>query len=109
MIRKLLARLGLLAALAFASAPLALGQPTGSAADPEAETPEAGRSASFENVTGPQVEDVPGGALMVGAYAVGWVLVLLYVGRLAALHRRTARDVEGLRLALESAARSPKE
>ena len=45
-----------------------------------------------------------GGALMVGAYAVGWTLVLLYVGRLASLHRRNAAEVEALREMVAGAA-----
>ncbi|MAQ19171.1 MAG: hypothetical protein CMN30_30775 [Sandaracinus sp.] len=70
----------------------------------ETESPEGERATSFQSVTGPQVEDVPGGALMVGAYAVGWTLVLLYVGRLASLHRRNAAEVEALREMVAGAA-----
>ncbi len=69
----------------------------------EAEASPEGRETSFQNVTGPQVEDVPGGALMLGAYGVAWFLVLAYVLRLAALNRRTAGEVDALHHAVRNA------
>jgi len=85
-------------ALAFAlmtvSAPLAAAQ------DPD---PAAERSTSFQAVEGPQVQDVPGGTLMVAAYGVIWVLLLLYVLRLGMMQARTAREVERLHSSLARA------
>ena len=87
-------------ALAFALTASAVAQ------DAEPEETEAApedRETSFQNVTGPQVEDVPGGALMIGAYGVAWFLVVAYLWRLAALSRRTAADVDALQHALKNA------
>jgi len=78
------------------------------AQEPEAdESAEEGspddRQASFQQVTGPQVEDVPGGALLIGAYGVAWLLVVFYLWRLAGLSRRTAADVDALHHAVRNA------
>jgi len=97
----------LIAALA-----LALTLAAGSAVAQESEATEAeaspeDRETSFQNVTGPQVEDVPGGALLIGAYGVAWFLVVAYLWRLAALNRRTAAEVASLHYAVKNA--SPKD
>lgn len=68
-----------------------------------AESAPEDRQTSFQNVTGPQVEDVPGGALLIGAYGVAWFLVVAYLWRLAGLSRRTAADVDALHHALKNA------
>jgi hypothetical protein len=52
-------------------------------------------------VEGPQKEQVPGGALLVSAYAFVLVLLVAYVGRLGALQSKTAAEVERLSRALE--------
>ena len=70
--------------------------------DTEEGSPED-RAASFQSVSGPQVEDVPGGALMIGAYGVAWLLVVLYLWRLASLQRKTAAEVDALRHTVENA------
>jgi len=66
-----------------------------------------GRATSFQSVTGPTTEDVPGGALLIGAYAVAWILVLAYVGRLALASAKTDRDIARVEKALAAAAKRP--
>lgn len=72
-----------------------------SAALAEPETPSS-RETSFQAVSGSTEEGVPGGSLMVGAYALLWLFVGLYLVRLgraqagtdaqlAALERRLAQ------------------
>lgn len=64
----------------------------------EEEDPAASRAESFEAAEpGAQTEDVPGGALMVGAYGAVWVLVLGYVMAIGFRHAKTARELEQLR------------
>ena len=61
-----------------------------------------GRATSFQAVQGAQKEDVPGGTLLVGAYAVVLVLIVGYVARLGMMHQKTASDVERLSRLLET-------
>jgi hypothetical protein len=60
------------------------------------------RATSFQAVQGAQKEDVPGGSLLVGAYAVVLVLIVGYVARLGMMHQKTASDVERLSRLLET-------
>jgi CcmD family protein len=60
------------------------------------------RATSFQAVQGAQHEDVPGGKLLVGAYAVVLVLLVGYVARLGMMHQKTASEVERLSRLLES-------
>jgi hypothetical protein len=60
------------------------------------------RATSFQAVQGAAKEDVPGGPLLVGAYAFVLVLLIGYAARLGALQARTARELERLTRALES-------
>ncbi len=60
------------------------------------------RATSFQAVEGARHEDVPGGQLLVGAYAVVLVLLVGYVARLGMMHRKTASDVERLSRLLET-------
>ena len=62
----------------------------------EGETPADDRAAQFVGVTGPEAESVPGGALLLAAYAVAWVLLFLFLMRMRGLQRQTARDLERL-------------
>ena len=61
------------------------------------------RAASFQAVEGPQKEEVSGGTHLVAAYAFVLVLLIGYVGRLAALQSKTAAEVQRLTRALERA------
>lgn len=93
----------LLVAAAIALLTLAAAPVGAQEAEPaEAEASPEDRETSFRQVTGPVVEDVPGGALMIGAYGVAWLLVLAYVWRLATLSRRTAAEVDALHHALKA-------
>jgi hypothetical protein len=60
------------------------------------------RATSFQAVQGAAKEDVPGGPLLVGAYAFVLVLFIGYVARLGALQAKTARELERLTRALEA-------
>ncbi len=60
--------------LGFVAAPIAMAQQDQSG-DAAAEDPADERATSFQAVEGPVTEDVPGGALMVVAYAAVWILV----------------------------------
>jgi len=78
------------------SAPLLLAAPLALAEDP-AES----RSATFQAVEGPQAEQVPGGPLLVYAYATVLVLLVAYVARLAALNAKNRIELERLASAIE--------
>ncbi len=54
------------------------------------------RAAQFVGVSGPEAESVPGGALMLGAYAIVWVLLFLFLMRMRGLQRHTAEELERL-------------
>jgi CcmD family protein len=61
------------------------------------------RAASFEAVSGAVREDVPGGPLMVAAYALIWVAVLGYVFRLVRLHKNVDENLSRLQQDLAKA------
>jgi CcmD family protein len=54
------------------------------------------RAQSFQAVKGAVKEDVPGGPLLLAAYGVVWVIVLLYVFRLARQQQRSQADLARL-------------
>lgn len=60
------------------------------------ETPAEERAAQFVGVTGPDAESVPGGALLLAAYAIVWVLLFLFLARLRRLQSQTAEELERL-------------
>ena len=70
------------------------------AADPSQSAAES-RAASFQAVEGSQKDEVPGGGLMVAAYAFVMVVLVAYVARLGTLQSKTARELERLTRALE--------
>ena len=59
------------------------------------------RAAQFVGVRGPEAESVPGGALMLGAYAIVWALLFLYLMRMRGLQRNTAEELERAPLDLQ--------
>jgi CcmD family protein len=67
------------------------------------------RAQSFQAVQGAVREDVPGGPLLVSAYAAIWVIMLLYMVRLVRLQQRAQIEVERLErvLAHDAPATSP--
>lgn len=62
----------------------------------EAEDPAEERAAQFVGVRGPDAERVPGGTLLLAAYAVVWLLLFLYLLRMRSLQRQTAAELERL-------------
>lgn len=83
---------------------LALCPPPASAQDRDAGVAEGttGRETEFVAMTGPARESVPGGALLVSAYAVIWLLLCGYVGRLALLQMSTSKDLARLEAVLRA-------
>lgn len=70
-------------------------QPRAAAAEKD-ESPAEERAAQFVGVTGPEAESIPGGALLLAAYAVVWVLIFLFLLRMRGLQRQTAEELERL-------------
>ena len=54
------------------------------------------RATSFQAVTGSAHEDVPGGQLLVIAYAAVLTLLAAYVGRIAMMQRASATEIARL-------------
>jgi CcmD family protein len=99
--RALIRTLMLALTLSFVAAPLALAQEGEDAASVD---PSEERSTEFRAVEGPVTEDVPGGMLMVVAYASIWILIFGYVFRLGRMSARTAADVRRLERSLADSA-----
>lgn len=68
----------------------------GAAAEQVAEDPADERAAQFVGVRGPDAEQVPGGALLLAAYAVVWVLLFVFLLRMRRLQRQTADELQRL-------------
>lgn len=68
-----------------------------------------GRETEFVAMTGPARESVPGGALLVSAYAVIWLILCAYVGRLALLQSSTSKELARLEAALRTRDAKPAE
>jgi len=99
--RALIRSFALALTLSTLAAPVALAQeqqPEGEDVDPSDE-----RATSFQAVEGPVTEDVPGGALMVAAYAAIWLLIFGYVFRLGRISAQTTADVRRLERSLADA------
>lgn len=62
------------------------------------------RAQSFEAVSGAVKEDVPGGPLLVAAYALIWLAVLGYVFRLVRLQKGADENLARLQQDLQRAA-----
>jgi len=60
------------------------------------------RAAQFVGVRGPEAESVPGGALLLGAYAIVWLLLFLFLMRMRGLQRQTADELERLSLEIRA-------
>lgn len=63
---------------------------------PADESPAEERAAQFVGVTGPEAESVPGGTLLLAAYAIVWVLLFFYLVRMRRLQSQTAEELERL-------------
>ncbi|MCZ7677505.1 MAG: CcmD family protein [Sandaracinaceae bacterium] len=64
------------------------------------------RAATFEAARGAQLEEIPGGGLLVAAYGVVFLLVLLYVVSIGFRQARTARELDRLEKDMKAHARS---
>jgi CcmD family protein len=95
--RALIRSLMLALTLSFTAAPLAVAQ---EGEDAAAVDPSDERATEFRAVEGPVTEDVPGGVLMIVAYASIWILIFGYVFRLGRMSARTAADVRRLERSL---------
>jgi CcmD family protein len=71
-------------------------------AAPAEETAAEERAAQFVGVTGPEAESISGGALLLGAYAIVWILLFLYLMRMRGLQRQTAEELERLSAAIRA-------
>ena len=70
----------------------------------------ADRAQTFQAVEGAVKEDVPGGPLLVGAYALIWLAVFGYLVRLVRLQAHTEAEVARLEKALaEGGHNAPRE
>ncbi|MGE0789125.1 MAG: hypothetical protein AB7S26_25860 [Sandaracinaceae bacterium] len=83
------------AACAFLIATASLGVSTAFAQDDE--DPGASRSTEFEAATGPNTENIPGGALMVGAYGAILALLIAYVVSIGFRQSQTGKEIASLR------------
>jgi len=77
----------------------------GAAQSDTAEKAASDRAQTFEAVTGAVQEDVPGGPLLVIAYAIVWLAVFGYVFRLVRLHKGVDDSIARLEQDLAKAAR----
>lgn len=77
------------------SAQEAPSEPEATSAQAE-ETAAEERATQFVGVTGPEAESIPGGGLLLAAYAVVWILIFLYLWRMRNLQRQTAEELERL-------------
>jgi CcmD family protein len=95
--RALVSALVLVGTLLFVPAALAEDTPAGADTTTQAgETPAEERAAQFVGVTGPDAESVPGGTLLLAAYAIVWVLLFLFLVRMRRLQSQTAEELERL-------------
>jgi len=60
------------------------------------EDPAEERAAQFVGVRGPDAEQIPGGPLLLAAYAVVWVLLFAFLLRMRGLQKQTADELERL-------------
>ena len=105
--RALISALVLGGTLSISSAALAEESPAQPEAASEAEeSPAEERATQFVGVTGPDAESVPGGTLLVAAYAVIWVLLFLFLMRMRRLQRQTAEELERLGAEIRASERS---
>ncbi len=95
-----LGSIGTLSAVTLASAQDASGQ-NASGREGAAES----RATTFEAAQGAQTEDIPGGALLIAAYGVIFLLLLGFVGTIAARQARTQRELAQLRQDIQAHAR----
>ncbi len=81
----------------------AAAQAEGAADQAAAEDPAQSRSAAFQAVAGSPTEDIPGGPLLVYAYAFILAAAVAYVARLGRLQGKNRAELERLGRLLERA------
>lgn len=92
-------RFMLSAALAFSACVMSTAPVSAEegAAEPAAtETPAEERATQFVGVEGAPTDSVPGGTLLVAAYAVVWLLLFAFLWRLRRLHQRNEAELARL-------------
>lgn len=99
----------ILFSMALIMAPLMAFAETPSEDPAEERTALEDRSTSFQAVTGPVTEDVPGGTLLIAAYIAIWAATMFYLLRLARIERRLEGDLDALRESLSQDARIAEE
>lgn len=77
-------------------------------AQDETEDAAESRAATFEAARGAQLEELPGGSLLVAAYGVVFVLLLGYVVAIAFRQASTARELDRLRQDMKAQGASSK-
>jgi CcmD family protein len=82
----------LITPMALADAP---PEPDAAASETQEDAAEE-RATQFVGVRGPEAESIPGGALLLAAYAVVWALLFLFLMRMRGLQRQTAEELERL-------------
>jgi CcmD family protein len=82
----------LITPMALADAPQ---EPDNEAAEMQEDAAEE-RATQFVGVRGPEAESIPGGALLLAAYAIVWALLFLFLMRMRGLQRQTAEELERL-------------
>jgi len=100
-----------LAASSFTTS-VALAQPAEGQAGPGGDgsgdvvsaDPAEDRATAFRAMSGADMEQMPGGPLFAGAYAIVFFALLLYLLRLGGLHRGTQSEIERLRRTIDAAA-----
>ena len=85
-----------LSPLWLAQDPAAAQDQAAAEGDAQHKTASEGRATTFEAVTGPVKEDVPGGPLLLAAYALVWLAVFGYVFRLVRLQRGVVDNLSRL-------------
>lgn len=85
------------ALLATAVAPIAtFGEHAAVHAQDTAETAAEERATAFRGVEGAETDSVPGGTLLLVAYAIVWLMIFGFFWRLRRLHQRNADELARL-------------
>ncbi len=87
---------GTVASAQDAAPPTDAASPTDATEQSAGEDPSDERAAQFVGVRGADAERVPGGALLIAAYAVVWGLLFLFLLRLRGLQRQNAEELTRL-------------
>ena len=67
-------------------------QDTESSSSMDGESGEEERSTTFRSVSGPEIQRVPGGRLLVYAYGLAWLMILSFMWRRVGKLQKTANE-----------------